>query len=331
MRILITKIICGFLLLVALGTLYPIRVLAQQSATHPITIARTDIPSSTPRTDGPIPRTTVGQARLRIGPGDLLNVAVFDVPEMAQTVRVSDLGDAAFHLIGSLHMSGLTTDEARFLIAHKLKDDNFIIDPQVSVFIVEYSTQGVSVLGEVHKPGVYTVLGNRSLLDIISEAGGTTPIAGPDITVKHLDGNTISIKMTKTSQTILADDIELLPGDKVVISRASLIYVLGEVGRPGGFLMENDGKITFLQAVAMAGGINRTASMNQSRLIRKTATGYTEIPVQVKKLLQSGADIQLQAEDIVFIPTNIIKAAVYRTVPSIVSAASSAAIYRGIP
>jgi polysaccharide biosynthesis/export protein len=271
-------------------------------------------------------------SRLRIGEGDLITVGVFDVPEMAQTLRVSDLGDASFHLLGSLHLAGLTTDEAGALIGRKLREENYIIDPQVSVIITEYSTQGVSVLGEVNKPGVYQVLGNRSLLDIISEAGGTTRTAGPDATVKHRDGTVITIQLTKNAEASLASDFELLPGDKLIISRASLVYVLGDVSRPGGFVMGNDGNMTVLQAVAMAGGVTMTASMNHSRLIRKNASGYTEVSVPLKKLLQGGGgDMSLQPEDIVYIPTSSAKSALYRTIPAVVGSASSAAIYRGMP
>ncbi len=332
MNIPIGKIACGFCVWVALVAIQSNGASAQQIAAHQLTTVSNDSSEVTPNGNAPISGTAGGQSRLRIGPGDLLNVTVFDVPEMAQTLRVSDIGDATFSLIGSLHMSGLTTDEARMFIARKLKDGNYILGPQVSVLISEYSTQGVSVLGEVNKPGVYPVLGNRTLVDILSEAGGTTAVAGPDATVKHLDGTTVSVKLTKNAQATFATDVELLPGDKVIIPREGLVYVLGEVGRPGGFLMENDGKISLLQAVAMAGGTNRTASMNRSRLIRKTGNGYTEVSVPLKKLLQGGGgDMQMQAEDILYVPTNVTKAAIYRTGPSLVSAASSAAIYRGIP
>jgi polysaccharide biosynthesis/export protein len=319
MRTTMTKILSGSCLFVALVALGPNYASGQQGEPRDAAVV------TAAGTEGI-------QSRLPIGPGDLLNVTVFDVPELAQTLRVSDTGDATFQLIGSLHLSGLTTDEARILVAHKLKEGNFIVDPQVSVLISEYSTQGVSVLGQVQKPGVYPVLGSRSLLDIISEAGGTTSTAGPDVTVKHLDGSTATVKLTKNAQASLATDFEVLPGDKVIIPRAGLVYVIGDVGRPGGFLMENDGKMSILQAVAMAGGTNRTASMNHSRLIRKTATGYAEISVPLKTLLQgNGGDMQLESEDILYVPTNAMKSALYRTTPAVVAAASSAAIYRGIP
>lgn len=322
--------ICGFSICLMLLLVHPGIAAARQGTDRPDSNA--SMASMAAHEEEPVSGSTQSPSRLRLGPGDLVNVSVFDVPEMAQTIRVSDLGNATLNLIGSIHLAGMTTDEARTAIAKKLKDGNYILDPQVSVFISEYSTQGVSVLGEVNKPGVYPVLGNQTLLDIISAAGGTTTIAGSEVTVKHLDGTMASVKLTRNAKTTLSTDITLLPGDKVVIPRAGLIFVFGEVGRPGGFVMENDGNMSVLQAVALAGGINRTASMNHAKLIRKTASGYSEISIPLKKLLQSkGGDIQLQAEDIVYVPTNVAKAAVYRTVPSLVSAASSAAIYRGIP
>jgi len=301
-------------------------------AVHPGRAAAQSQPATAANESSAGPGSAVTPSRLHIGPGDLLNVTVFDVPELAQTLRVSDTGDVTLQLVGSLHLSGLTTDQAGALIAGKLKSGNFILDPQVTVLISEYSTQGVSVLGEVQKPGVYPVLGSRTLIDIVSEAGGTTSLAGPDITVKHLDGSTATVRLTKNALTTLATDVELLPGDKVVVPRAGLVYVLGDVGRPGGFVMENDGRISILQAVAMAGGANRTASMNQAKLIRKTANGYSQIPVQLKTVLQGkDGDVPLQAEDILYVPINSVKAAVYRTTPSILADASSAAIYRAIP
>ncbi|HEY6119666.1 MAG TPA: SLBB domain-containing protein, partial [Pyrinomonadaceae bacterium] len=151
-------------------------------------------------------------------------------------------------------------------------------------------------------------------------------------TVKHVDGTAASIRLTKNAKESLATDIELFPGDKVIVPRAGLIYVLGDVGRPGGFIMENDGNMSLLQAVAMAGGTTRTASMNQCRLIRKSPNGYTETSVPLKRLLQGKTgDMQLQAEDIVYIPTSLTKAAVYRTAPALVADASAAAIYHGLP
>jgi polysaccharide export outer membrane protein len=311
---------------------YSSPVPAQSSSTQAPLLAVSVPPGDSGTIKSPESGASAARARVRIGAGDLLNVSIFDVPEMTQTIRVNDLGDATLSLVGSLHLADLTTAEAQAFIAKKLKAGNFLVNPGVSVLISEYSTQGVSVLGEVTKPGVYQVLGSRTLLDIISEAGGITSFAGSEATVKHVDGSTATVRLTKDAQASLSTDVQLAPGDKVIIPRAGLVYVLGDVGRPGGFIMGNDGKMTLLQAVAMAGGINRTSSMNRSRFIRKGPSGYTETPVAVKKILEGKrADIQLQTEDIVYIPSNSAKSFIYRTGPSIASSVAGAAIYRGFP
>jgi polysaccharide export outer membrane protein len=272
------------------------------------------------------------EPQVRVGAGDLLEVRVFDTPELTQTIRVNDLGDASLSLIGRLHLGNLTPDEARDAIAHKLVDGHFLVNPQVSVLIQEYGTQGVSVLGEVQKPGVYSILGNRTLLDVISQAGGTTVYAGSTVTVKrNADSTLLTIPLSKNAKNTLASDVRLQPGDKIIIPRASLVYVLGDVGRPGGFLMQNSGRMTVLQAVALAGGQTRTASIDHARLIHKTDSGYTDTQIPLKKIMNGHQpDTELQAEDILYIPNSSAKSLIYRTVPGIVQSASSAAIYGAI-
>ena len=272
-------------------------------------------------------------AMLRVGPGDLLEVKVFDSPELTQNVRVDDLGDASFSFIGRLQVANLTTDQVQNVIAMNLTEGNFLLHPQVSVLIQEYGTQRVSVLGAVQKPGVYPVLGSRTLLDIISSAGGTTSSAGSTVTIKrHSDGTLLTIPLTKDAQASLASDVKLEPGDKVIIPRASIVYVIGEVGRPGGFVMQNDGRMTVLQVMALAGGQTRTAAMTHARLIRMTATDYTEIPVSLKRIMDGKErDMELQAEDILYIPNSLAKSVIYHGVPNVLQAASSAAIYSAVP
>ena len=267
--------------------------------------------------------------RVRIGPGDLLGVTVFDVPELTQAVRVSDTGDATFTLIGRQRVAGLTTDEAQALIAHLLKDGNYIVDPQVSVLIQEYSTQGVSVVGEVKRPGIYPVLGNQGLLDVISEAGGMTEMAGSEITVRRNGAEKKAVMQLSTGNRVsVVEDVQLQPGDKVIVPRAGMVYVIGDVGRPGGFIMQTNGTMSLLQAVAMAAGTTPTSALNSSRLIRRTDSGYTEIPLALKKVMKgSQPDLQLEAEDIVVIPSSNTKRFVYQGVPGALQAAGVAAVY----
>jgi len=274
----------------------------------------------------------VDSARIRIGPGDLLHLAVFDVPELTQVVRVSDSGDATLMLLGSLHLDGLTAAEAQALIEDRLQKANLILDPHVSVIIREYGTQGVSVLGEVRKPGVYQVLGTRNLLDIISEAGGTTPFAAQEATVKRrASSEKFTASLSNDPAQLLAHDVELRPGDTVIIPKAGIVYVLGDVGRPGGYVMQNSGRISLLQVVAMAQGVNRTAARKHTRLLRKTASGVDETILDLKRVLEGGAaDADLQPEDIVYIPPSTAKSLLMRT-PALLEAATSAAVYQAVP
>src|SRR6185295_14841032 len=213
----------------------------------------------------------------------------------------------------------------------KFVDGHYLVKPQVSVLIQQYSTQGVSVLGEVQKPGVYSILGNRTLLDVISQAGGTTMYAGSSVTVKrNSDGTLLTVSLTKNATAMLSSDVLLQPGDKVVIPRASLVYVLGDVGRPGGFLMQNGGRMTVLQAVALAGGQTRAAALDHARVIHKTDLGYTDTQIPLKKIMNGQVpDTELQAEDILYVPNSGAKSALYSFLPGIVQTASRAAVYGG--
>lgn len=274
----------------------------------------------------------VDGAHIRIGPGDLLHLEVFDVPELTQEIRVTDTGDATLLLLGSLHVDGLTTAEAQILIETRLQKGNLILDPHVSVIIREYGTQGVSVLGEVKKPGIYQVLGTRTLLDIISEAGGTTPFAAQEATVKRRGSpEKFTASLSNDPAQLLAHDVELRPGDTVIIPKAGIVYVLGDVGRPGGYVMQNSGRLTLLQAVAMAQGVNRTAAKSQTRLLRKTSSGVEETRLDLKHVLENRApDLPLQPEDILYIPPSTAKSIVMRA-PELVQSASSAAVYAAVP
>jgi polysaccharide export outer membrane protein len=198
--------------------------------------------------------------------------------------------------------------------------------------IREYGTQGVSVLGEVRKPGVYRVLGGRSLLDIISEAGGTTPFAAQQATVKrHASQEKLTASLSNDPAELLARDVELEPGDTVIVPKAGIVYVLGDVGRPGGYIMQNSGRISLLQAVAMAQGVNRAAAKKHTRILRRKASGIEETVLDLKQVLEGRVtDPQLQSEDIVYIPPSTPKSLLMRS-PVLVQSATSAAVYQAVP
>jgi polysaccharide export outer membrane protein len=134
--------------------------------------------------------------------------------------------------------------------------------------------------------------------------------------------------LSKNARASLAADVEIQPGDRIIIPRAGIVYVIGNVNRPGGFVMQNEGRISLLQAMAMAAGSNSTAALDQAKLIRKTSAGYTEASVPLKKILKGQASDQpMQAEDILYIPNSATRSIFYRGLPGILQSASSAAIY----
>ena len=278
----------------------------------------------------PTPSTKVMAVPLKIAPGDLLEITVFDVPEMTQQVRVGADGKAPLALLGDISVAGMTAQEAAETIARELRDRKFLLRPQVNVLVKEFSSQGVSVTGEVQHPGIYQVLGPRTLLDVVSMAGGLTNVADTRITVKRRDGaeEKIMAKLqADDADTSLANNVQIFPGDLVLVPRAGVVYVLGDVNRPGGFVMQDSGKISLLQALAQAGGPSKSASLSKAVLMRKTAQGYATTKLHVGKMEKGEApDLELHANDILFFPNNRLKNAMTGT-QAVVSTLGSASIY----
>lgn len=265
-----------------------------------------------------------------IGAGDLVEMSVFDTPELSGKLRVSNTGDITLPLVGSLHVAGLKADDMQNLIRQKFIDGGFLKNPQVTVFVAEYATQGVSVLGEIKTPGVYPAFGAHNLVDYISLAGGLTPLAGTNITITRV-GHPDDPEHVKISARAAAKPLnnpEILPGDAIFVEKTGLVYVIGEVARPGGFPMNHDDHLTILQAIALAEGTTYTAAKSSTKIIRSTPQGHQEIPVDLKKILASKAtDELLQDNDILFVPSSAAKAAL-KNMESLLPVAASATIYR---
>jgi len=265
-----------------------------------------------------------------IGAGDLLEMSVFDTPEFSGKLRVSNTGDVILPLVGTLHLQGLNAGEAQTLIRQKLIDGGCLKDPQVTVFVVEYATQGVSVVGEVKNPGIYPAFGSHHLLDYISLAQGLTPLAGTTITITHAGkaDDPERVKVTAGATPKPENNPEILPGDTIFVERTGIIYVVGDVARPGGFPMDHDGQLTILQAIALAQGTNPTAAKGSVKLIRTTPEGRRETPVDLKKILSAKAtDLALQDNDILFVPNSAAKSALH-DISCALPAVATASIYR---
>jgi polysaccharide export outer membrane protein len=319
-------------MLVLLGTLAAAQTSPSQASSGPARVESTD----TRITPAALTVTALSAAapapttEMFIRSGDLLEVSVYGAPDYDKQVRVSAEGEITLPLAGAVKIGGMTTAQAEAVIATKLSDGGYFRDPRVSVLEKEFSTQGISVLGEVAKPGIYPLPGSRNLFDAISAASGVTPRAGSVVTITHRNDpeHSVTVILANNGKSSGSANVPLFPGDTVMVSKAGIVYVTGAVTKPGGFVMEN-AHMTVLQAVAMAEGAVPTAALDKAEVIRNAGQGTKpeEIPIQLKKILAAKApDVNLQENDIVFVPVSGAKTAGKRTVDALVQIATGAAV-----
>ena len=265
---------------------------------------------------------------VRLGPGDLVELNVYNVPELTTKARVSGSGDIYLPLVDYVHVAGLTLEEAQSVVEKRLEEGGFVRSPHVTIFVDEANSQGVTILGEVSKPGIYPDPSDRKLYELISEAGGFTPNAARKIAViRRNQPEAIRIDLPRNLADDLSGNIDILPGDTINVPRAPIIYVVGDVGRPSGLLV-NNGTLTVLQAIALAGGANHTAKLGGVRIIRKTPAGMTETRVELKRMLEAKTpDVTLEADDILFVPVSGGRVLAGKTFEAAIALATAVSIY----
>lgn len=280
-----------------------------------------------------LPASEFGASSVKLAPGDLIELSVYNVPELSTKARVGSSGEVYLPLIDYVHVADLTVDQAQALIEKRLEDGGFVRNAHATITVDESSSQGVTILGEVVKPGIYPALGERKLYDFVSAAGGFTSAAGRRISVirDHGRGVTITVDLPRNLADDLKDNVSIFPGDTITVPRAPIVYVVGDVGHPTGLLIDN-GSLTVLQAIALAGGTNHTAKMSAARIIRKGPMGMTETKVPLKKMLEAKApDITLQADDILFVPLSGARVAASQGLQAAVTATTGIAIIAAHP
>jgi polysaccharide export outer membrane protein len=269
------------------------------------------------------------QESLLIGPGDLIQVDVMDTPEMEQQVRVTDDGSVALAYIGSIHVAGQTPAAAAGMIQAALIEKKVMHRPQVTVKMEELATQDVSVLGQVRTPGTYSITTPQTILKVLSLAGGLTDSADRNVVVKrHKSAQQLKYYVSNDSEQALSDVVMVYPGDIVLVSRAPMVYVMGDVNRPGGYaIVTNDAHLGVLQVVAMAGSAAKTSVQSRVRIIRTTEHGQIEMPVRLDQIEKGKQpDIMLQANDIVYVPFSWMKNVAMESA-SIAASTAGAAVY----
>jgi polysaccharide export outer membrane protein len=265
--------------------------------------AQTGSPSLIPR---------VAPESLLIGRGDQIAINVYNEPDQSQTVYVDDAGNVPLQMGGSVHVAGLTPEQAAKAISDHLREAQIMSNARVTVVVIGFATQAISVLGEVVKPGTVLVTTPRRILDVISLAGGFTAISDRlRVTVQHgsnpKDAQTV-ILSNAPDVALQSNNVIVYPGDTVVVPRAPVVYVVGDVAKPGAYVMQYDSHMTVLQAVAFAGGDQPDAKRTKVKLIRKTEGVTHEILVPFNAIEKGKAeDMPLMADDVLYVPFSFLK------------------------
>jgi polysaccharide export outer membrane protein len=261
----------------------------------------------------------------------VLQVKVLEAPELEQSARVTDAGTVTLILGGNVQLAGLTPADAALSIERVLVEGHYVLTPHVSVTLTQTVTQNVTIMGQVRSPGSYAIGTPRPILDVLALAGGLTELADRKVTIqRHATKERIVFVVSNSANTALDTNAAVSPGDTVIVPKADVVYILGDVNRPGGFAMvTNDSKLSALQAISLAGGTPPNAVPSHARLIRKQADGsHVDLPLQLSAM-QKGKqpDIPLQADDIVYVPFSYARNMAVGA-GSLVGATSSAAIYK---
>ena len=302
--------------------------------------------ADTPQASVPAPHGA--KADYVLGAGDQITLSVEGLDEnySEKTFRIDGSGDVSLPLIGRIHAAGNTSASLELALQARLEP--ILKHPQVVVTVGAFGSQPVSVLGSVTNPGILQLQGRKTLFDVLSMAGGLAPEAGYVVRVSRplemgniplpnaqVDiGARVSVASIRVKDIIgvpkASDNIEILPGDTVSVPKAGVVYAVGSVVKPGAFSLDENESLSALQVVSLAEGLLPTSSQSKAKIIRivpNTAT-RVEIPVNLSQLMAGKVpDVQLQAQDILFVPSSKAKKAGLRTLDVIAQAAGYTVVY----
>jgi polysaccharide biosynthesis/export protein len=294
-------------------------------------IPRTVSPISTlrPAISGASPANRVGQGYV-ISKDDLLDIYVMGVQELSREYRVNADGLITMPMLSRpVTAAGLTLDQLSMSIRKALSDAGLVKEPDVLVTLKSSTLNAVVLTGAVKKPGVYPIYGPTTLLELLTQAEGLSDDAGDSALITRGEKASAASGVSATQTGGVAQgtiprvvnvnvlqlwqngdatlDTKLYPGDRVMVERAGIVYVLGGVTRAGGFVLSsNQEQMTVLKAVALAGNFTREAKPRRAVILRKTSpapSGRQEIPVDLKMVLANHApDQRLLASDILYVP-----------------------------
>jgi polysaccharide export outer membrane protein len=288
-----------------------------------------------------------GSSNYILGPEDQITVRVFAADDISdKPVQIANDGTVNLPMVGQVHAGGLSVDQLQTTLESAYK--KYFKDPQVSVQVIDFRSQPVSVAGNVNTPGVVQLRGNRNLMEVISQAGGLRPDAGDTVLItRNLSEGAIPVSGAFPDSTgkysvahidiraVMSGkdpegNIVIKPHDVITVPRARMIYVLGNVTKPGGFVLTDNESMSVTKAIAMAGGWDKTAALTSARVLRASGGAEREqIPANVKKIMQNKApDLELRPDDILYIPNSSTKTASQIGLGAAIGIGSGLAIWR---
>lgn len=245
-----------------------------------------------------------------ITPGQVVHVSVFNAPDFAVSTRVSEVGDIAYPYLGSVHIEGLNSAQASQLIADQLRAQNLVLDPRVLVTVDSFTT-GVTVLGEVHSPGIYPLPGKQVLSDVIASAGGVTANTGRIIEISNpkKPGEKQQLPWDTTMHDTSSYDQPIHPGDRVLVRSCGIAYIGGHIAKPGAYSLCGSRQVTLSELVALAGDTTPHTSPRHIYLIRMQANGTRAAQeVDLTKVLRAkSGDPVINEDDIIYITPSTVK------------------------
>ena len=246
-----------------------------------------------------------------ISAGEVVHISVFDAPDFSVTARVSESGDVPYPILGAVHFAGLTSDSASKLIATQLKENNLMLNPEVTVTVDAAST-GITILGEVRSPGIYSPPGKHLLSDLLATAGGLTANTGRliEISNNRTPDKKTYLPWDPTMHNTSNFDRPVLPGDRVLVRACGIAYVGGNVAKPGAYSLCGSPRMTLSEVVALAGGVLPSTSLNHTYLVRGQPDGTRVVQqIDVKKVLNSQvSDPIVHEDDIIYLSPSPLKA-----------------------
>jgi polysaccharide export outer membrane protein len=292
--------------------------------------------------------TRVNVAGYMLGPGDQITVVGSEPEEIInKAVRIDQAGFLTLPLVGKLRAGGLTVEQFQTQLETALRQ--WVLEPQVSASVTDYRSQTISVIGSVGSPGVQVLQGRKTIAEVLAQAGGIRQDAGYQLRItRRLERGRIpllgaqddatgrfSVAEVPVSGIIESSgseqNIVVEPGDVVSVPRGEMIFVLGNVRRPGGFVLNDREGMSALQALSLAEGTVGHAATANARILRrvKGQAERAEIAVDLKQILAAKAkDVPMRPDDILFIPPNNTKAVMFRALEAAASIGTGLIIYR---